>query len=170
MTYADDALAIMTDMLGTLDDLASKAAANGLTDSILAARLVDDMFPLETQFRIANNQVRLALTRTCAHDVALDEEPYEDWAAVRERIAAARAELAKAPANCWAASDATVDMTLPNGMRFVMRASEYLRDWILPNLYFHVTMAYALLRREGMPLGKADFIPHMARYARRSPE
>ena len=165
MNYADDARTIMADMLGTLDGLAQKAVAGGLADSVLAAKLADDMFPLETQFRIANNQVRLALTRACAKDVALDEEPYADWDTVRGRIAATRAELENAPASCWAAPDTRIDMTLPNGMRFAMSAAEYLRDWIQPNFYFHVTMAYALLRREGLALGKADFIPHMARYA-----
>ena len=39
---------------------------------------------------------------------------------------------------------------------------EDIRDWILPNFYFHATLAYALLRAAGLPIGKMDFIPHMA--------
>ncbi len=57
-----------------------------------------------------------------------------------------------------------VDLTLPNGVRFLMTAEEDIRDWILPNFYFHVTMAYALLRNAGLVVGKMDFIPHMDRY------
>jgi hypothetical protein len=51
-------------------------------------------------------------------------------------------------------------------MRFVMTAAQYMRDWILPNFYFHATTAYALLRQSGLPLGKIDFLAHMMRYAR----
>ena len=65
-----------------------------------------------------------------------------------------------------AAADTPVDYTLPNGMRFVMSSAEYIRDWTLPNFYFHAATAYGLLRREGLALGKADFMTHMMRYAR----
>lgn len=45
-----------------------------------------------------------------------------------------------------------------------MSAEEDMRDWILPNFYFHVTMAYALLRHGGLAVGKMDFLPHMKRH------
>jgi hypothetical protein len=45
-----------------------------------------------------------------------------------------------------------------------MSSEEDIRDWIMPNLYFHVTMVYALLRNAGLAIGKMDFMPHMARH------
>ena len=51
-------------------------------------------------------------------------------------------------------------------MAFAMRADEYLRDWALAQLYFHVVTAYAILRAKGLAIGKADFLPYMARYAK----
>jgi len=57
-----------------------------------------------------------------------------------------------------------VDLTLPNGVRFLMSLEEDIQDWIMPNFYFHVTMAYALLRNAGLAVGKMDFLPHMDRH------
>ena len=167
MDYAASALATFDNMLGTLDHLAKKALDAGLEDEMLAsAKLADDMFPLETQFRIAVNQVILALGRVWAMDIPLDETAYESFAAARERLAQARARVAEAKTHDAASADTPVDYTLPNGMRFVMSSEEYLRDWTMPNFYFHASTAYGLLRREGLALGKADFMTFMMRYAR----
>lgn len=169
MTYARSALTTFTDMLGTLDHLVAKAQAAGLSDDVLASKLTEDMFSLELQFRVALNQVLLALNQVGGQAVPLHETPYGSLAEVRERIAEVRDHLDQAAPAQWAASDAVVDLTLPNGVRFVMSAEEDIRDWILPNFYFHVTMVYALLRNAGLTIGKMDFLPHMERH-RRAPE
>jgi len=168
MDYAENAIAIFTDMLGTLDTVLGQAEAAGMDDTVLAAKLADDMFPLETQVRIAVNQIILALARVCATDIPLDETPYATLAEARERVGAMRAAVIAAKDARWLPAGAKIDFTLPNDMRFVMSATEYLRDWTMPNFYFHVTMTYALLRREGLPLGKLEFMRHMARHARPS--
>jgi hypothetical protein len=165
MDYRDNACATFANMLTTLDQLAAKAQDAGLGDEVLAAKLADDMFPLETQFRIAVNQVILGLIRVTNAEIPLDETAYATLAQVRERLGAIRARVDEAAKADWLAPDAQVDFTLPNAMRFVMSAEEYIRDWTMPNFYFHTTMAYALLRREGLAIGKIDFLPHMARYA-----
>ena len=46
-------------------------------------------------------------------------------------------------------------------MHMVLPAQRYLDDWLLPNFYFHLTTAYALMRMKGVPLGKADFMAHL---------
>ena len=166
MNYAASALATFDNMLGTLDHLASKAQAADMSDDLLgSAKLADDMFPLETQFRIAVNQVILALGRIFATEIPLDETAYGSFAMVRERLAAIRAEVIKAGTAQAASADTPVDYTLPNDMRFVMSAEDYLRDWTMPNFYFHTAMAYALLRHQGLSLGKSNFLPHMMRHA-----
>lgn len=164
MSYAHSTLATFANMLGTLDHLVGKAQDAGLADDVLALKLTDDMFPLELQFRVAINQVLLALNQAGGKTVPLEESPYLSLSKVRERIAAIRSIIDQAGPEGWAEADAVVDLTLPNGVRFVMSAEEDIRDWIMPNFYFHVTMAYALLRNAGLGLGKMDFLPHMERH------
>ena len=96
---------------------------------------------------------------------ALDEEAYSTLDEVHTRLSAVRERLAVARNSGSTEARTPVDFTLPNGMRFVMMAEEYIRDWTMPNFYFHTTMAYALLRHNGLAIGKADFLPHMVRYA-----
>lgn len=151
-------------MLGTLDHLVGKAVDAGMTDDVLLEKLTEDMFPLELQFRVALNQVLLALNRVGGKSVPLEETSYRSLAEIRQRIAVVRSHVEQAEPTEWADAEAPVDLTLPNGVRFLMSSEEDIQDWILPNFYFHVTMAYALLRNAGLVIGKMDFIPHMERH------
>jgi uncharacterized protein len=164
MSYAHSARMTFANMLGTLDHLVGKAQDAGMTDDVLAEKLTEDMFPLELQFRIALNQVLLALNQVAGKTVPLEEVAYPSLAEVRERIAAVRSQIDQMDSNEWRDAHAPVDLTLPNGIRFVMSSEEDIRDWIMPNFYFHVTMAYALLRNAGLAIGKMDFLQHMERH------
>lgn len=164
VSYAVSAQTAFLDMLGTLDGLVAKAQAEGMGDDVLEAKLAEDMFHLELQLRVALNQTLLALQQVGGESVPLETDTYKSLAEVRERIAAVRSRVEGSDVNGWLAPDDKVDLTLPNGVRFVMSAEEDIRDWILPNFYFHVTMAYALLRRAGLEIGKMDFLAHMARH------
>jgi hypothetical protein len=164
MSYAIAALATFDNMLGTLDHLVSKAMAAGVSDDLLQAKLAEDMFPLESQFRIAINQTGTALARLTGAEIPTDDDAYTSIAEVRERLKAMRERVAQAKSADWPAADQMVEFTLPNGMAFAMQAHEYLRDWTMPNFYFHTSMVYGLLRANGLEIGKADLIPHMMRY------
>ena len=164
MSYAASARAVFLNMLGTLDHLVGKTQEARIPDTVLDAKLTEDMFPLELQVRVALNQVLLALNQVARRTVSLEEDPYRSLSEVRQRIAAVRSQIEQANPTDWMEPDATVDLTLPNGVRFSMSSEEDIRDWIMPNFYFHVTMAYALLRNAGVSLGKMDFLPHMARH------
>ena len=164
MSYAHSARIVFANMLGTLDHLAGKAQEAGMADNVLAEKLTEDMFPLELQFRIALNQVLLALIQVAGKLVPLEQAPYQSLAEVRERIDAVRSQIDQADPTEWAEPNSVVDLTLPNGVRFLMTSEEDIQDWIMPNFYFHVTMAYALLRNAGLAVGKMDFLPHMDRH------
>ena len=164
MSYAQSARMTFANMLGSLDHLVGNAIDAGMTNDVLAERLTDDMFPLELQFRVALNQVLLALNQVAGQNVPLEEASYQSLAEVRERIAVVRSLIDRVDPAEWADADAVVDLTLPNGVRFLMSSEEDIRDWIMPNFYFHVTMAYALLRHAGLAIGKMDFLPHMHRH------
>ena len=86
-------------------------------------------------------------------------------------IAEARAQLAELrqlvrTASPLVADDAPVEFDLPNGMVFALTAAEYARDWSVPQFYFHLMSAYAILRAAGVPLGKADYVGYMARHVK----
>ena len=111
--------------------------------------------------------MRLArLTR--AAFTASDDDP-ATLADARARIATARELVAAADPAAWPAADDTVEFTLPNGMTFVMQAHEYCRDWAMPQVYFHVMSVYAILRAEGLTIGKIDYVGHMMKYLRQPP-
>lgn len=164
MSYDRSARATFVNMLGTLDHLVRKAQDAGMPDDVLREKLTEDMFPLELQFRVALNQVLLALNQVGGQTLPLESESYRSLGEVRDRIAAVRSYVGRSDQTEWAGADEPVDLTLPDGVRFVMSAQEDVRDWILPNFYFHATMAYALLRKAGLGVGKMDFLSHMARY------
>jgi hypothetical protein len=166
MSYAAAALATYTNMLGTLDHLVTKASEHANGEALLHARLAEDMFPLHTQIRFTIAQVNVALDRLGQLGLTLDESDIGDFADARARIANALELVAATdPAN-WPASDAIVEFDLPNGMSFAMQAHEYCRDWATPQFYFHLMSVYSVLRMEGLPIGKIDYVSHMMKYRR----
>ncbi|MBU7581133.1 MAG: DUF1993 domain-containing protein [Porphyrobacter sp.] len=164
MSYATAALATYANMLGTLDHLMTKAQGHEKGDALLQARLAEDMFPLHTQIRFTLDQVVTALNRLGNAAHASDESDIATLADARQRIAAAQALVMGTDPATWPASGETVEFTLPNGMAFAMQAHEYCRDWATPQFYFHLMAAYAILRAEGLAIGKIDYVGYMLKY------
>jgi uncharacterized protein len=168
-------------MLGALSAWLGKAEAQmpgGRAERLLAARLAPDMFPLSTQIRFACVQAQEAVFRLRGEDfppsidALLNEgrgagERPGSIADARTRIDETLALLADlAPTAFGVDPAAPVAHALPNGMVFDLTAEQYARDWTLPQFYFHLMIAYAILRREGVDLGKADYVAHMFAYLR----
>jgi uncharacterized protein len=153
-------------MLGALDGLLAKAEADPRGDALLAARLADDMHPLATQIRYLCNMPGEALARLTGLEFVSSEHDPATLAEARSRIAATRAELEAWSARRFVADEQTVALELPNGMAFDLTAAEYVRDWALPQYYFHVMAAYSILRAAGLAIGKADYAGYMMRYLR----
>lgn len=165
MSYATALLATHANMLGTLDHLVTKAEGHEKGEALLQARLAEDMFPLATQIRFTVTQVIVALDRLGNLGIeSLDESEITTFAEAHARIAAARDMVANTDPATWPASGDMVEFTLPNGMAFAMQAHEYCRDWAAPQFYFHLMAAYAILRAEGVALGKIDYVGYMMRY------
>lgn len=164
MSYATAALATYTNMLGTLDHLVTKAEGHEKGEALLQARLAEDMFPLHTQIRFTLDQVATALNRLGNVELASDDSDITSLADAHARIKATREMVAGADPATWPASGDTVEFTLPNGMAFAMQAHEYCRDWAMPQFYFHLMAAYAILRAEGLAIGKIDYVGYMLKY------
>jgi hypothetical protein len=164
MSYATAALATYANTLGTLDHLVAKADGHDKGDTLLQARLAEDMFPLHTQIRFTLDQMVTALKRLGGLELAFDNSDITSLADARARIAATQALVADTDPASWPASGDVVEFTLPNGMTFAMQAHEYCRDWATPQVYFHLMAAYSILRAEGLAVGKADYVGYMMKY------
>lgn len=161
MSFAPAALATYTNMLGTLNHLVTKASAHPKGETLLQARLAEDMFPLATQWRFLCNMPGEALVGL---DFTSSDVDPATFAEARERIAATKAMVSAADPATWPAAGDTVEFTLPDGMAFAMQAHEYCRDSATPQFYFHLMAAYAILRAEGLAIGKIDYVGYMLKY------
>ena len=181
MTLPDLLVPTYVQMLGALSTWLAKAESQrpaGEADALAAARLAPDMFPLATQVRFACVQAQEGVFRLKQQEfptsvqTLLDEgrnagERPGAIADAQARIAQTLAVLEAAAAEAIAIDPATrVAHTLPIGMTFDLTAEQYARDWALPQFYFHVMTAYAILRAQGVELGKADYVSHMFAYLR----
>ena len=134
-------------------------------DSLLGTRLADDMFPLGTQIAFACNQPR-GFSQWCAG------EPVDNLGGEELSLARAREHIAdtKARVSAIQVDDRQLAETkrigLGPGRYCELSGHQYVRDYLIPNLYFHITTAYAILRMKGAPLGKADFMCYLAPYVR----
>ena len=160
-------------LLGSLDGWLAKAADHpaekGGGDALLGRRLAEDMFPLARQIRFACNLPGEAMAAVAGAGFSSSDIDDETLAAARERIAATRALIAGWKATPFGADDARLEFSLANGMTFDLDTTSYVRDWALPQFYFHLMSAYAILRSAGVPLGKADYVGFMFQYLRQPP-
>lgn len=156
--------------LGALVGQLDKAQAWGLESGVgelrfATARLASDMFPLPTQIRFACGQAVQALARLGASGGPDFTEDASDFAGMKAQITATLEFLASVGSDRLTSDpDARVTFDLPNGMVFDLTALDYVRDWALPQFYFHIMAAYAILRHMGVPLGKADYASYMMRH------
>ena len=182
MTLADLLIHTYRNMLHMLKGLLDKAEAQlgpDHAETLLSARLAPDMWPLATQLRFAALQAMEGLQRLRG-----DPLPQEFEAILNEgrnagehpgTLAEARARIDQALAYLDALGPQALDgvpedqpmvLDLPNGMTFDLTHEQFARDWALGQFYFHVMTAYAILRKEGVQIGKADYVPHMFGYLR----
>lgn len=169
MTLYDQSIAAYRARLNTMSGLLSKAAAHPKGDALLQARLADDMHPLATQVRFVTNLPGEALPRLTGREFASRDDNETTIAAAQAALEETKALLDSVDASELVAADETLVLDLPNGMQFTMTAEQYVQDWSLPNFYFHLTTAYAILRMEGLDIGKIDFMPHMMPYMTKAP-
>ena len=130
----------------------------GNADAFLDKRLAEDMLPFTAQIAFACNAPR-GFSQWCAGEAIENLKPdsLKTIAEVRAAIAQTRALVAGI-----AADDAKLEETkrvgLGPGRYCELPGHRYVADYVVPNLYFHVTTAYAILRMLGAPVGKADYL------------
>jgi hypothetical protein len=126
--------------------------------ALINARLYPDMLPLARQVQSACNHARRGAARLSGAEperVEDKENSFEELQALVEKTLAGLTQIDSAKVDAMAGRD----ITYPAGDRKVtMPAGDYLLHFSMPNFYFHVTTAYAILRHNGLEIGKDDFM------------
>lgn len=150
-------------MLGAMSLLLEKAEAYAVQKKfepsvLLNSRIAPDMFPLTRQIQIACDMAKGGAARLTGSEVPSYPDTETTIAELKARIAKTLAFVNSFDAAKYVGSeDSDIVLKMRTGeMRF--KGLAYLRDFVLPNLYFHVTMTYAILRHNGVDIGKADFL------------
>lgn len=135
------------------------AKENGIAEAdMLGTRLIADMHPLPAQVQRMSDSAKLFLVRVAgAENVAMadDEASFADLHARIDRTVAFIHSVPRADVD--GKEDAPVTLPLPSG-NLEFTAQGYALGFVLPNFYFHLTTAYALLRMRGVPIGKRDYL------------
>jgi len=148
--------------VGTLDHLLTKGAehakATGASEAdMLQWRLVGDMNPLAFQAMVVCNFVRLWPARVAGLPLPAEISADLDQAGFKAAIADARAYLASLTAEQFAGrDDVPLEVTIGNGMSPTLPSGQWLTVFATTNIYFHLSMAYAILRAKGVQIGKVD--------------
>lgn len=152
-------LTMLRNLSSILDKAEAHATAKGYDPAVLLqARLAPDMFPLTRQVQIATDQAKGCMARLAGHDPEAIADTETNFADLKARIAKVIGIVESyKPAQIDGSEDRQVTIKVPNA-EFKFSGLEYLHGWAYPNFYFHVTMAYAILRHNGVDLTKRDFL------------
>jgi hypothetical protein len=125
---------------------------------LLNTRLFPDMYPLIRQVQIATDMSKGAAARLAKLEVPKYEDNETTFADLQARIAKTLAFIESVkPAQMQGAETRDVTILVRN-KPIEFKGLDYLLKWVNPNVYFHVTTAYNILRHNGVELGKADYL------------
>jgi hypothetical protein len=150
---------VMIQKLHALDHLLAKAAASGVDEkALIEARLAPDMFPFSRQVQIACDTAKLLVMRVAQAEPRPMADEETTLAELRERIAKTIAYCEEtAPAAFEGRDTSEITLSFPN-LQMTFTGQSLATDFALPNFYFHLMIAYALLRMNGVAVGKMDFL------------
>lgn len=155
---------VFKQMLGGLSQVLAKAEAHATAKNIdpnalLQARLSPDMFPLLRQVQVATDFAKSVSARLAGVEVPKLDDNEQSFADLQARIATVLAfieGLAPAQFDAAATREIVSQAGTPKEKRFT--GASYIFNYGLPHFFFHVTTAYALLRHNGVEVGKKDYI------------
>ncbi len=160
----DLAIAPMLHSLRAFDAIIGKAQAHVQADpqiapeTLVQARLYPNMRPLVFQVQVATDTAKGAAARLANRPVPSWPDEEKTFADLRERIGKAVDFLAGfEPGDFAGWQERPIELKFPSRtVQFTGPA--YVAGFVLPNFYFHMTTAYSILRHNGVPLGKNDFL------------
>jgi hypothetical protein len=155
----------MKKLLGTVDAWLDKATAHAAAKKydpniLLQSRLAPDMFPLVRQIQSACDHAKWAAARTAGKEAPSHPDTEQTIDELRKRIAVVVAYLGEFSAKDFEGADDR-SVTHPRWEGKSMSATNYFIENALPNFFFHFTTAYAILRHNGVDVGKRDYLGAM---------
>lgn len=164
ITLSSASLPIFQTALGNLLHCLNKAEANAAArkfdpNVFVTSRLAPDMLPFAAQIRIACDAAKNGTARLGAIEAPKFDDNEATFAELKERVAKTLAWLGTVPASAIDGRE-EADITFPVGRdkTRTMKGEAYLKHYALPNMFFHIVTAYALLRHNGVDLGKTDYL------------
>jgi hypothetical protein len=128
----------------------------------MQARFAPDMRPFAAQIQFASDIAKGAVARLTGQEAPGKAHTETSFAELRARCEQTVNYVQSVPASAFDGSEEReVVMKFPNGSGYRWSGREYLTGFALPNFFFHVTTAYALLRASGVPLGEPDYLQHL---------
>jgi uncharacterized protein len=163
-TIYNTSIPVFKQMLGGLKTVLSKAEAHAVDkkidpDAFLQARLYPDMFPLLRQVQVATDFAKSVSARLAGVDVPKTDDGDLTFADLQTRISAIITFLDGLDAASFdtaASREIVTQAGTPKEKRFT--GESYLLNYGLPHFFFHTTTAYAILRHNGVEVGKKDYI------------
>ena len=158
---------VFTKLLGNLDkilDKAEKWVGERKIDpnAILQSRLAPDMFTFIRQVQIATDMAKGTAGRLAGQELPRFEDNESNFAELKARVQKTIAFLTSLKPEQFAGAETrpiTLKLGPPGSQREVnFQGLDYLLGFGTPNVYFHYTMVYALLRHNGLDLGKPDYV------------
>jgi hypothetical protein len=154
---------LLKNLNGILDKAEKWVAERKLDpNAILQARLAPDMFTFIRQVQIATDMAKGTAARLAGQDPPRFEDNETSFAELKARVAKTIAFLDGLPAAAFEGSEnRSITLKLgPPGMQteFNFVGLNYLHGFGTPNVYFHYSMVYALLRHNGLDIGKRDYV------------
>jgi len=150
--------------LNILSDILLKAEKDAKKRKIdqsifINARLYPDMFPLVLQIQIATDMVKLGVGRLAEVKAPYFEDNEVTFSDLQKRIKKTISFLKKVKSKQMEGSESKkIEFKMQiNNFKF-KNGQIYLQEWIIPHFFFHMATAYAILRANGVKLGKRDFV------------
>ena len=159
LSLYDASIPVYLQMLRNLSAIMDKAEAQGGDlAAYMEARLAPDMHPFSRQIQMASDAAKGGAARLAGVAPPSMPDTEATWAELKERLAKTIDFVSSIkPQQVNGDETRTVELPLP-GRTMTFTAKDFLFNFGLPNFFFHVTTAYGLLRKQGVPLGKMDFL------------
>jgi len=163
LSLYDASVPVFTQMLTALSHNLDKAAAYAEQRkfdpaALLGARLFPDMYPLTRQVQLASDNSKGPAARLAGVEAPRFADTETSFAELKDRVARTLDFLAGLDRNAFTGVEDRDIKWMTGGRERVMNGRAYLFSQALPNFFFHVTMAYGILRHNGLEVGKRDFL------------
>jgi hypothetical protein len=149
----------LTNLSSILEKAVVYAEVKNIDPSVLInARLYPDMFPLSRQVQIATDVAKGAISRLAGLEPPAYEDNESTFPELLARIDKTITLLESFnPEQIDGSEDKTILLPM-HDRTITFKGLPYLLDFVIPNVYFHVTTTYAILRHNGLDIGKKDFL------------